>query len=311
MTRPVEIIGHRGARGLFPENTIDGFRDALDLGVRMFELDVGMTADGVVVVSHDLALNPAVTRDASGRFLSGTPPLIHALTYAELSRYDVGRIRPASHYRLLHRAQQANDGARVPRLVDVLRLVPEANFIIELKTDPRYPGRTAAPEQLADAVLSIVDTAGATGRVIVESFDWRGPRYIRRRRPEIRLAWLTRPGTEREAALWWDGQIPAAFGRSVPATVAAQGGAIRGEIGGEIRGEIWAPASETLTRAEIAHAHDLGLRVMPWTVNRRAAMRRLIGWGVDGLITDRPDKAMIVTAALAREVEPARQSQSA
>jgi len=292
MTRPVEIVGHRGARGLFPENTIDGFREAFDLGVRVFELDVGMTADGVVVVSHDLALNPAITRDASGQFLPGTPPLIHALTWSELCRYDVGRIRPASRYRLPHRAQKPNDGARVPRLADVLPLVPEARFIIELKTDPRYPGRTVTPEHLADAVLATIDRAGASERVIVESFDWRGPRYIRRVRPELRLAWLTRPETERDAALWWDGQTPDEFGGSVPATVAAQGR--------EVQGEIWAPAFETLTRTAIGEAHDLGLRVMPWTVNRRAAMRRLIGWGVDGLITDRPDKAMVVTKAEAR-----------
>jgi glycerophosphoryl diester phosphodiesterase len=311
---------------LFPENTIDGFRQAFDLGLRMFELDVGMTADGQVVVSHDLALNPNITRDASGQFLAGTPPLIHELTYAELNRYDVGRIRPASHYRLLYRAQKPNDGARVPRLIDVLSLLPEASFIIELKTDPRYPERSVAPEHLADAVLAIVDAAGASGRVILESFDWRGPRYVRRIRPDLRLAWLTRQGTERDAALWWDGQTPEAFAGSVPATVAAQSGATQtgttqtgitqtgttqtgttqtgttqtGASGGidaagiEQAADIWAPAFEMLSWAEVARAHDLGLLVMPWTVNRRAAMRRLIEWGVDGLITDRPDKAMIV-----------------
>ena len=186
MTRAVEIVGHRGARGLFPENTIDGFREAFDLGVRTFELDVGMTADGVVVVSHDLALNPAITRDGSGRFLSGTPPLIHALPWSELCRFDVGRIRSGSPYRLAHCAQQPNDGARVPRLADVLREVPGARLVIELKTDPRYPERTVPAEHLADAVLAIVDAAGAAERVIVESFDWRGPLHIRRIRPHMR-----------------------------------------------------------------------------------------------------------------------------
>jgi glycerophosphoryl diester phosphodiesterase len=281
MTRQVEIIGHRGARGLFPENTIEGFCQAHQLGVRSFELDVGMTADNVVVVSHDLALNPNIARDASGQFLTGPAPLIHDLTYAELRNYDVGRIRPASRYRILHRAQTPCDGARVPTLEDVLRRLPDARFIIELKTHPRHPGHTATPEDLADAVLAIVDAAGAASRIIVESFDWRGPRHIRRIRPEIELAWLTREETVRDAALWWDGQITA---NSVPAAVAAQGGTV------------WAPAFETLTRASIAEAHDLGLRVIPWTVNRRAAMRRLIGWGVDGLITDRPDVAMALSA---------------
>lgn len=287
MMRQVEIIGHRGARGLFPENTIEGFRECLDLGVRSFELDVGMTADGVVVVSHDPALNPAITRDAAGQWLSGTGPLIHHLTHETLRCYDVGRIRPASPYRIRHRAQKGRDGARIPALKDVLLLFPEAAFIVELKTDPRHPDWTANPATLAEAVLAVVDAAGAAGRVILESFDWRGPRHIRRIRPELKMAWLTRDETVRDAALWWDGITPASFGNSVVAAVAAQGD--------ESGGQIWAPDFETVSRASVAEAHALGLRVIPWTVNRRTAMRRLIGWGIDGLITDRPDVAMAVT----------------
>lgn len=285
MTRQVEVIGHRGARGLFPENTIEGFRDAIALGVRSLELDVGMTADGIVVVSHDLALNPAITRDASGQWLSGTGPLIHHLTFAALRTYDVGRIRPGLRYGLLRRAQTGRDGARIPTLEEVLRLSSELTLIIELKTDPGRPGATAHPVALADAVLAVVDAAGASARVILESFDWRGPLHLRRTRPEIKLAWLTRPETTRDAALWWDGLTPAAFGKSVPAAVAACGG------------PIWAPAFATLTRASVREARDLGLSVMPWTVNLRAIMRRLIAWGVDGLITDRPDLAMAEVAA--------------
>ena len=286
MTRQVEVIGHRGARGLFPENTIDGFRQAQSLGVRSFELDVGMTADGVVVVSHDLALNPDIARDAAGHFLTSPPPLIHALSLAELNTYDVGRIRPTSRYRLAHRAQKPNDGARVPTLEQVLHAAPEARFIIELKTDPRHPGWTVSPATLADAVLAVVDTACAASRVILESFDWRGPRHVRRVRPEIKTAWLTREETVRDAALWWDGETPARYGGSVPATVAAQ-------CDGQTT---WAPAFDTLTQARLGEARERGLRVVPWTVNRRAAMRRLIRWGVDGLITDRPDVALKLTA---------------
>jgi len=284
MTRQVEVIGHRGARGLFPENTMEGFRGAFALGVRAFELDVGMTADGVVVVSHDLALNPAITRDTNGQWIDGTGPLIHELAFAELRTYDVGRIRPASRYRMLHRAQKGRDGVRIPTLEEVLRGFPEADFIIELKTNPGFPGQTAPPDALADAVLKVVDASRAAARVMIESFDWRGPRHVRRIRPEIALAWLTRAESARDLTLWRDGMTPAKHNNSVPASVAAQGG------------QTWAPLAETLTRAEVAEAHDLGLRVIPWTVNRRAAMRRLIGWGVDGLITDRPDLAMGVVA---------------
>ncbi len=280
MQRHIEVIGHRGARGLFPENTLEGFRQSLELGLRSFELDVGMTADGVVVVSHDPALNPAITRDAAGQWLNGTGPLINQLTFEALRTYDVGRIRPATPYRLLHRSQQGRDGARIPALADVLSLCSEATYIIELKTDPRHPDWTADPVAMAEAVLAVVDAANAADRVTLESFDWRGPRHVRRRRPEIGLAWLTRGETIRDSALWWD-RTPSPNGKvSVPATIAAEGG------------QIWAPAFVTLTRAAVAQAQELGLRVIPWTVNRRAAMRRLITWRVDGLITDRPDLAM-------------------
>ena len=280
VTRQVEVIGHRGARGLFPENTVEGFVQSLEMGVHSFELDVGMTADGVIVVCLDPALNPDITRDVSGQWLNGTRPLIHQLTFDAVRSYDVGRIRPASLYRVLYRAQKPLDGARIPTLREVLSLSGEATFIIELKTDPRRPDWTADPVTLAEAVLKVVDAAGATGRVILESFDWRGPAHIRRIRPEIRLAWLTRADTTRDAALWWNGASPADYRNSVPATVAAQGG------------QIWAPMAETLSRPAVAEAHDFGLRVVPWTVNRRAMMRQLIAWGADGLITDRPDLAM-------------------
>jgi glycerophosphoryl diester phosphodiesterase len=284
MTRQIEIIGHRGARGLFPENSIEGFRQCLDLGVRAFELDVGMTADGVVVVSHDLALNPAITRDAAGNWLNGDAPLLGQLPFDVLRSYDVGRIRPATPYRLLHRRQRGQDGIHIPSLEEVLLLSSEACLIIELKTDPRQPGCTAAPAAMAEAVLAVVDRIGAAGRVIIESFDWRGPHHVRRIRPDVKTAWLTRSETVLDAALWWDGITPADFANSVAATVAAQGG------------QIWATGFGTVSRATVAEAHDLGLQVIPWTVNRRKALRRMFDCGVDAVITDRPDVAFSVLA---------------
>jgi glycerophosphoryl diester phosphodiesterase len=266
----IDIQGHRGARGLFPENTLEGFVAARALGVEAFELDVGMTADGVVVVSHDPVLNPDLTRDRSGAWLGKRGPAIWSLTHAALREYDVGRMRPWSATAFLFPRQMPCDGARIPTLAAVLAALPEARFTIEVKTDPARPDRTAPAPVLADAVLAVVDAAGAAGRVVLEAFDWRV-------RPDIRLAWLTRAETIREAALWLDGSVKR---RSVPETVAAEGG------------PIWAPDHRHLTRKQVEAAHALGLLVWPWTVNRTAAMRRLIGWGVDGLISDRPDLAM-------------------
>lgn len=277
MTRPLDVQGHRGARALFPENTLEGFLAASALGVSAFELDVGMAADGVVVVSHDPALNPDITRDASGAWLTRIGPLIHTLSHAEMNAYDVGRIRPGSRTALQFPDQRPHDGARIPTLAAILAALPDARFTIEVKTAPAHPDWTAAPAVLTDATLSIVDKAEAASRVILESFDWRVQRHIRKTRPDIRLAWLTRAETVSEAALWWDGVIPCG---TVPAAVAAEGG------------PVWAPNHRDLTAAAIAEAHALGLLVLPWTVNHPVDMRRLIDWGADGLISDRPDLAL-------------------
>jgi glycerophosphoryl diester phosphodiesterase len=279
----MDIQGHRGARGLFPENTLEGFRAAAALGVTAFELDVGLTADGFVVVSHDPALNPDLTRDASGAWLDGRGPLIRSLTHAELRHFDVGRLRPGSGTALRFPDQTPTDGARIPELAAVLAALPEARFTIEVKTDPRHPDWTAAPDVLAEATLAVIDRAGAAARVILESFDWRVQRHIRRIRPEIRLAWLTCADTVRESALWWDG---IASVESVPDCVAAEGG------------PVWAPDHTDLTEAQVNRALALGLSVLPWTVNQPAAMQHLIDWGVGGLISDRPDLAMSLVAGL-------------
>jgi glycerophosphoryl diester phosphodiesterase len=274
MKRQVDIQGHRGARGLFPENTLEGFLAASALGVTAFELDVGMTSDGVVVVIHDPVLNPDIVREPDGRWLSGPGPTVWSLRFRDLRMYDVGRLRPGSGAAGLFPDQMPHDGARVPSLASVLKALPDARFTIEVKTDPTRPDWTAQPSALADATLAVVDEAGAAGRVVIEAFDWRVQRYLRRVRPSTRLAWLTRSETVANARVWWDGldALP-----SVAAVVAAEGGAV------------WTPDYSDLTEAQVLEAHALGLSVVPWTVNLVEDMRRLIGWGVDGLISDRPD----------------------
>jgi len=273
----VELLGHRGARGLFPENTIEGFRAAMALGVRAFELDVGLTRDGVVVVHHDPALSPDIARAPHGGWLAPPGPLLQDLSFAELQRFDVGRIRPGSGYAARYPAQAPIDGARIPRLAEVLALDAGARITIEMKTRPDRPDWTAPPERMAEAVAAVVDAAGAAARVAVSSFDWRGVRHMRRIRPGIARAWLTEPRTVRDAPTWWDRAPPTAD--AVPDAVAAEGGGT------------WSPEHTGLMQAELDCAHALGLRVVPWTVNEPAAIARLLRWGVDGLITDRPDLA--------------------
>jgi glycerophosphoryl diester phosphodiesterase len=277
MTLSLGIQGHRGARALFPENTLEGFCATASLGVTAFELDVGMTADGVVIVHHDPALNPDTARDDRGNWVE-PGRLIHRMTFADLQRCDVGRLRPGSRTAALFPDQKPSDGARIPTLEAVLRALPGASFTVEIKTHPPRPDDTAPPDVLTDAALKIIDIVGAGGRVVIESFDWRVPRHVRRTRPDLRQAWLTAPSMTN--AGWWDVEPLT----SVPASVAREGG------------PIWAPLHTSLTEHDVRMAHALGLLVLPWTVNAPDEMQRLIAWGVDGLISDRPDLALALVA---------------
>jgi glycerophosphoryl diester phosphodiesterase len=293
MTRSIDLQGHRGARGLFPENTLAGFAGALAIGVDTLELDVALTADDVVVVTHDPWLNPDIAR-ADGAWLDARGPVIRSLRAAELARYDVGRIRPGSFYGALFPEQKPHDGAVIPRLADVLRIDPGVRFNIELKTFPLQPGLALDGAGMAEAVLAVARAAGAADRITVQSFDWRGPRHVRRTSPDIPVAWLTRSAILRDARRWWDGPDPSDYGGSIPRAVAAEGG------------PIWGPDFLDLTEQSLAEAQALGLRVVPWTVNHRDDMRRLIRWGVDGLITDRPDIARRVLAEEGLRLAPPR-----
>jgi glycerophosphoryl diester phosphodiesterase len=285
MARHFSLQGHRGARGLFPENTLDGFTRAAALGVDTVELDVGVTADDVVVVSHNPCLNPDITRTAEGAWLTGNPPAIRSLTLTELRRYDVGRIRPGTAYAAQFPDQQPRDGARIPSLYEVFGLPLQVRFAVELKTFPDARGLTVSPAEMADHVVSLADAAGVTGRLVVQSFDWRGLRHLRARRPDVALAWLTEEQSDAERRLWWDGVDAAGFGGSVARAVAAEGG------------PIWAPHRTELDASVVMKAHELGLRVIPWDVDRVEDMARLAGWSVDGIITDRPDLARAALGA--------------
>ena len=284
--RPFELHGHRGARGLWPENTLPGFAGALALGVTAIEMDVALTADGVVVLSHDPMLDPSLTRGPDGRWVEPPGARLRDMSYTDLLGFDVGRIRPGTAQAAAFLRQQPLDEVRLPRLDEVVRLSGQAMLAIELKTFPNHPDWTVRPEAMADAVLAVLDETGATARTRIISFDWRSLRYLGRIRPGLRLGYLSDAETVAAARLWWDGPSPEDFAGSVPRAVAAEGGTV------------WGPDVARLTQAEVAEAASLGLLVNPWTVNEPDDMRRLIGWGVGALTTDYPDRARRVLAEL-------------
>jgi glycerophosphoryl diester phosphodiesterase len=280
----IDLQAHRGGRALQPENTLSAFSNAVEIGVTTLELDIGLTADDVLVISHDTALNPNHTRDASGAFLRAKGPPIRTLTLAQLQAYDVGLIDPASGYGKPFPKQLSHDGERIPTLAALFERMQalgatQVRFNIETKVDPTRPSETASPEQMVRALLSEIDKAGVAQRVTVQSFDWRSLALVGDSAPQLPRAYLTSAGTLKDSR-WTAGLRIEDFG-SAPRMVKAAAGDARGPV-------IWSPAFSDLTPELVKQAHALGLSVLPWTVNERADMARLMDWGVDGLITDDP-----------------------
>lgn len=183
----VDLQGHRGARGLFPENTLPAFAKALEIGVTTLELDTAVTRDGVIVVSHDATLNPDITRDGSGKWIKRKDIAIHNLTWAELQQYDVGRIDPDSGYAARFPLQRSLDGVRMPQLAEVFALTRRAGngsvrFNIETKISPEHPQRTLPPEAFARALIGLVRAEKLESRVTIQSFDWRTLQVVQRER---------------------------------------------------------------------------------------------------------------------------------
>jgi glycerophosphoryl diester phosphodiesterase len=253
-------IAHRGGAGLRPENTLAAFRHAIQLVCDGAELDVQLSADGIVVVHHDYRLNPALTRK-EGRWLTGETPRIKDLTLAQLQAFDLGRADPLSNYAYAHPALVPMDGARVPSLAEVAALESLDRFtlLVELKSsdDPA----SADPGALADAAFDVMKDQ--LDRTIFVGFDWRGLARIKSRSAQARC-WFTTDKLQGDA-------------RPVLDFVKAAGG------------DGWFPCYQDATTEMIAEARARDLQVAAWTVNDEAEMARLLELKIDAICTDRPD----------------------
>src|SRR5205085_1468707 len=222
----IDVQGHRGVRGYLPENTLPSFARAKELGVTSLELHVGVTRDGVVVIHHDRGLNPDIARGPDGRWVSTATPINH-LTYADLQRYDVGRLRPGSDYARRFPQQQPKDGTRIPRLSDLFLLTASnrtVRFNIEPKMDAGALDETLAAEPFARALIAEVRRAGMQQRTSVQAFHWPTLKVVEREAPEMPTVYCT------EGA------------GSDPARVREAGG------------KIWSPDFERVTPAKLAQA---------------------------------------------------------
>jgi glycerophosphoryl diester phosphodiesterase len=283
-----DIEAHRGGRALFPENTLQSFANALSMGVDTLELDIGITRDEVIVVSHERGLNPDLARNAEGVYVA--PPGIPfvQLLLADVKKYDVGQIRSGSPYAAQFPDQRTVPGARIPTLAEVLDLVRRSGDVqvrlnIETKIDPDHPDESPDPERFVRLLLTFLQAEKFSDRVMVQSFDWRTLQLVQKSAPAIPTVYLTLQAGSMptisldKASRWTAGFDPAEHGKSLPRTIKAAGGAI------------WSPYFRDVDAALISESHKLGLSVVVWTVNKAEDMARMIELGVDGIISDHPD----------------------
>lgn len=288
--RPV-VVGHRGAAGLSPENTLAAFSRALELGVDAVELDVHLTAEGEIVVHHDFTLKPEIARTPDGSWIEGPDgPVIKDLTLAELKTYDVGRLKPYTRYSRRYPEQRPADGERIPTLLEVISLLKRSpnrktRICVEIKTSPEKPESTKSPESVVDAVVKVLRAEEISARTLILSFDWRALVHAQKIAPAIPTVYLShtglrlnniKPGTPGPSP-WTAGIDVDDYNGSIPRAVKAAGG------------QYWAPNHKTITPALVREAHTLGLKVFVWTPDSRRAMIGLINMNVDGIITNRPD----------------------
>ena len=247
--RPL-VIGHRGARADYPENTLTGFLHAIECGADALEVDVAVTRDNVLVASHDLIVKARVCRG------SESARTIRQLTWEQVRRWDCGRTLRARFPR-----QRPLPGASMPSLDEVLRLDPDnrVQFYIELKTDPGRPDLTPPAEEHAELVVEALRRCGVEQRSVVMSFDVPVLWALRRVAPDVRRARLFSLRFR-------------SFGR----------------LAAHAKCDIVAPQASLVTRRKADNAHRAGLPVVAWTANRPAQWRRLVQAGVDGIVTDDP-----------------------
>lgn len=245
------VHGHRGARARMPENTLPAFEYAIRAGVDVLEMDMAVTKDNVIVISHDPILEGPV---CTGPRKSA---VIHELTLTEVRQWDCGAVRNPRFPE-----QKAIPGTRMPTLEDVFRLAGRGSFQfnIETKIFREHPEHSPPPEEFARLVLEKIRQYKLEKRVILQSFDFRTLAAMRKLAPEIRLAALI----ENDARDF----------RAVAAEAA--------------RAEIVSPEFHLVTPAKVAAAHAAGLQVVPWTANTPADWDMLIQAGVDAIISDDP-----------------------
>lgn len=262
--------GHRGCRGLMPENTIPAMLHAIGLGVTTLEMDVVITKDNKVILSHEPFFNHEITTRPNGTFIDEKDERsynIYQMNYDEAEKYDVG-MKPHPRF-----PQQQKIKATKPLLSDVFAAVkndmmtrrrPFPYFNIETKTTPETDGTFhPAPEAFVDALMKVIIENQMEDYAIIQSFDIRTLKYLHEKYPNIVTSLLIEEGE----------------GNTISGKVNAMG----------FTPNIISPHYSVVTADFVTKWHATNVKIIPWTVNDKATIDKLRAMGVDGIISDYPN----------------------
>ena len=266
---PFDIQGHRGCRGLYPENTIKGFLKAVDLGVTTLEMDVVISKDKKVLLSHEPFLSQEICYDSIGAEIPDSMAFaynLYQMTYEEISKCDCGS-KPHGRF-----PDQVNIVSHKPLLKDVIREVEAyikennldpVNYNIETKSTPDGDNKYhPEPKEFVDLLMDVVNVCGIKHRLIIQSFDTRTLHYVMEEYPNTTIALLIEDDPDFRHNLDKFGSIP----------------------------DIYSPNYFLVDKKLMEFAKENDMKVIPWTANDRTSMGELLGLGVDGIITDYPDQ---------------------
>lgn len=262
--------GHRGSRGLMPENTIPAMQKAIDLNVTTLEMDVVISKDNQVVVSHDPYFSADITTTPEGAALTkeeAAKRLLYAMPYDSIKKYDVGLKLHAGFPR------QEKMAVFKPLLRDLIAASEayakekgKAPLWYNIETKSKLSGDEKAhpaPESFVDLLVVVIQEAGIASRTVIQSFDIRTLQVVHRKYPHLKTSLLMESNTKQtlEEQLNDLGFVPFAY----------------------------SPHYTLVTPALVKSCHDKGMKIVPWTVNDKEGIKRLKAMGVDGIITDYPD----------------------
>ena len=280
----IKIYGHRGARGVLPENTLESFKYLFENNIHAYETDILISKDFIPVITHDFRLDPSYTKDINDNWIEDENIKIIDLTYDQILQFDVGTLNKLSKYGRKFINQKSLQNQKIPKLSELLKLtsdniVEDLLINLEIKSTPIEKNLTPEPNEMVKIIIDEVSRSNLEDRIIYSSFDWRVLREIKERDSKIPRAYLTSGarGKIYDKSPWLD-FTPLHNGVELPELIKALGGSA------------WHPNYKDVNKEIVQISHDKGLPVNVWTVNRESDMLRMIDYGVDGIMTDYPLK---------------------